>query len=143
MKNNPIGFRLEKVTTLQFATIEDALTNKDSISINTTIGFGVNDTYRTISCICYIKFLSVESPFIVLDVQCDFSVEPSAWDKFYDATKDEITFEAGFMKHLAVLTVGTARGVLHAKTDNTKFNKYVLPTINVNDLVESNITFKF
>ena len=45
------------------------------------------------------------------------------------------------MKHLSVITVGTARGVLHAKTENTPFNKFVLPTINVTELVKEDVSF--
>ena len=52
-----------------------------------------------------------------------------------------VSFPKGFMAHLAVITVGTTRGVLHAKTENSKFNKYFLPTINVNELVKNDISF--
>jgi hypothetical protein len=38
-----------------------------------------------------------------------------------------------------MLCVGTLRGVLHAKTENSVYNKFYLPTINVNDLVKTDI----
>jgi hypothetical protein len=42
-----------------------------------------------------------------------------------------------------MLTVGTARGVLHAKTENTKYNRYVLPTINVASMIKNDAVFNF
>ncbi|MPN63841.1 hypothetical protein SDC9_211608 [bioreactor metagenome] len=48
-----------------------------------------------------------------------------------------------FMQHLAVITIGTARGILHAKTENTPFNQYVLPTINVSEMIKDDVTFEF
>ena len=40
-----------------------------------------------------------------------------------------------------MITVGTLRGVLHAKTENTEFNEFFLPTINVTDLIKEDIRF--
>ena len=41
-----------------------------------------------------------------------------------------------------MLTIGTARGVLHSKTENTPYNKYLLPTLNVSDLVNNDLILK-
>lgn len=41
-----------------------------------------------------------------------------------------------------MLTIGTARGVLHSKTENTTFNQFLLPTLNVNELVQKDVIFK-
>ena len=45
------------------------------------------------------------------------------------------------MTHLIVLTIGTVRGILHAKTEGTKYNSYILPTINVAELIKTDIVF--
>jgi len=37
------------------------------------------------------------------------------------------------------LTVGTVRGILHTKTEGTNFNGFVIPTINVTELVTSDV----
>jgi len=50
-----------------------------------------------------------------------------------------IILPVSLITHMAVLTVGTARGILHSKTENTKFNKYLLPTINVTESLKSDI----
>jgi hypothetical protein len=42
-----------------------------------------------------------------------------------------------------MLTIGTTRGVLHAKTEHTLFNQYLLPTINVNDIVKEAVEIEF
>lgn len=41
-----------------------------------------------------------------------------------------------------MLTIGTARGVLHSKTESTPFNSFLLPTLNVNELVKKDVVFK-
>ena len=38
--------------------------------------------------------------------------------------------------------MGTLRGVLHAKVENTPYNMFILPTINVTELVKEDIVIK-
>lgn len=40
-----------------------------------------------------------------------------------------------------MITVGTARGVMHSKTDGTEFNKFLLPTLSIDDLVSKDAEF--
>jgi hypothetical protein len=54
-----------------------------------------------------------------------------------------IILPKGFVRHLAVLTVGTVRGILHTKTEGTDSNKFVLPTINVADMISDDAVLKF
>ena len=45
--------------------------------------------------------------------------------------------------HLVLLTIGTLRGVLHCKTENTEFEDLKLPTINVNELIPNDIEIRY
>jgi len=38
-----------------------------------------------------------------------------------------------------MLSVGTARGILHAKTENTPYNEFIIPLINVTEAVKADI----
>ena len=48
---------------------------------------------------------------------------------------NSLTIPKGFLNHMAMLTIGTTRGILHAKTENTSFNTFVVPPINLSDLI--------
>jgi hypothetical protein len=45
------------------------------------------------------------------------------------------------MTHLTMITVSSVRGVLHAKTEGTIFNKYLLPTLDVTEMVKEDVEF--
>ena len=60
-----------------------------------------------------------------------------------DSEHQKLTVQKGFLQHMAVLTVGTTRGILHAKTENTPFNRYHLPTINLKDMINQDSVFQF
>ncbi|NVO09334.1 MAG: hypothetical protein HXX16_05155 [Bacteroidales bacterium] len=136
-----VSFVLRGVQTEQFATIDNIFKNEDTIQIQANIDFGVNEESKIIGCIAKFQFEVQNQPFIIIGVKCNFEIEPKSWDSFISAETSSITFPKDVLCHLAVITIGTARGVLHAKTENTKFNQFFLPTVNVNNLIKESITF--
>lgn len=140
-KNQSIGFSLKKITTDQFAIIESAFSKNEEVDVNVGFKFGVDQDNKYISISFSTSFLQAKSPFLVLEISCIFQITKKAWDDFSSKEKTELCIPKGFVAHIAMITVGTLRGVLHAKTENTVFNEYLLPTINVAELIKEDIRF--
>lgn len=141
MKENKVGFGLLKIVTEQFAIIESAFVESETIQMGAGIEYGIDIQHKVIACVFRFELMNKNSPFLLIHVRCDFGVEEDAWKEFYCSESKSICFPKGFASHLAVLTVGTARGILHAKTENTRFNEFFLPTININDFVKEDVSF--
>lgn len=142
MKRDKIGFSLLKITTEQFAVIESAYNEKENIQLGVGFEFGIDPDHRVIANIVRFELLTQNNPFLIIHVRCDFSVEENAWEEFSCVKTKSICFPKGFITHLSVLTVGTARGILHCKTENSRFNEFFLPTINVTDFVNEDVSFE-
>lgn len=135
-----IGFNLTKINTLQFAIIEEAFNaGIDKFNIETNLGFGVDSENESILSLVKIQFEQNSIPFLIIEVSCEFDVIKDFWEEF--ESKKNNTIPKGFMAHLAMITVGTTRGVLHEKTKNTKFNEFIFPTINVAKMIEKDVEF--
>ena len=135
------SFVLRGIQTEQFATIDGIFKGNETVNIQTNLDFGINEEHRLIGCIVKFQFEVQNQPFIVIGVKCNFEIEPTSWDGFINKELKTIEFPKEILCHLAVITIGTARGVLHAKTENTPYNRLFLPTINVNHLLKENIIF--
>lgn len=133
-------FRLRNIKTDQFATVGTA-PQEGEIEVTAGIDFAVDTANHFVSCSTRFEFLSAGDQFIVLQVSCEFKIGPDTWSSRVHSTNNRLTFESAFMQHLGVVTVGTARGVLHAKTEDSDFNKFYLPTVNVTQLVPEDISF--
>lgn len=133
-------FRLRKIKTVQFATIGEA-PEEGEIEITAGIDFAIDAKNHQISCTTRFEFLFDGNRFIILSVTCDFEVGPDTWKNRIKTDEQKHSFDANFMQHLGVVTVGTARGVLHAKTEDTDFNKFFLPTVNVTQIVPEDVEF--
>jgi hypothetical protein len=80
-----------------------------------------------------------DQPFLILKVQGLFEIDKN---DFLNKMKQEdgsylVTQELA--THFAVLTVGSARGFLYAKTEGTTYNQYLLPTIDIKVMVQDDI----
>lgn len=83
--------------------------------------------------------LNKQKVFIKIQVSCHFNIEPDTWTSFLKDSN--VVVPKNFISHLTILTIGTSRGILHAKTEGTEFNQFILPTINVNQLVDADAVF--
>ena len=135
-----IGFNLTKINTQQFAIIEDAYnSDSDEFGIEIKLGFGIDSENTAIMSSVNVQFEQNKNPFLIIEASCEFDIIDEFWKGF--DINDSITIPKGFMAHLAMITVGTTRGVLHSKTKDTKFNEFILPTINVAEMIKEDGVF--
>lgn len=142
-KTNSIGFSLKKISTEQFAIIEDGFNDKGKIRLNTSFRFAADDKTKFLAVFASFVFDSDQKPFLIVEASCHFSIKDLAWNDMLVVDTRTLLVPKGFLCHLVMLTVGTTRGILHAKTEGTCFNKYVLPTINVTEIIKSDASFTF
>lgn len=136
-----IEFNLFKIITEQFALIPDSFEEGKEIKLKPELNFGIDKQNKRIMVSMLFRFEQESKPFIILKLACYFSVSPNDWEQFGSVNTKALVIPQGFATHLAMLTIGTLRGVLHAKTENTTFNRFIIPTFNVTGLIKSDVIF--
>lgn len=140
--NNAITFNLDGIKTEQFAILEENYNDKKkSVDFGTGIQFMIDSEGKFIGCIVRISFDQGKKSFLKIDVSCHFKIDDSSWDTFINKKQQTLTIPKGFLAHMAMITVGTLRGILFAKTEGTIFNKFIIPTIDVASMIEKDETF--
>lgn len=140
-KNN-IGFSLKRLSTEQFAIIDSLYKEDENIEMKTSVRFGIDSTKKMIVVFFNVSFFQNNAPFLILETGSHFHIVNESWISFEDLLNNELNIPRGFISHLVMLSIGSTRGVLHSKTENTNFNKFLLPTINVNDLIKTDVKIK-
>ncbi len=137
-----IGFSIIQISTEQFALLPEAYQVAEPAQIQHELSFGIDKETKRIYVKKTARFHHVGNnyPFIIIAVSCQFQVNPNDWSMLEEAHK--IVLPQHFGIHLGMLVVGTLRGVLYTKTENTIFNQFILPTIDVTALVPKDITFE-
>lgn len=142
VRGKTIGFVLSKITTGEYAVIESNLPSKDAeIGIKLKFQFSANKMSKTISVFSKFTFHFEEKEFIIIEGGCYFTIHSKDWNALLNDDKSELNVPKDFLCHLATLTVGTTRGILHANTESTCFNDFHLPIINLDNIVTSDTVF--
>lgn len=134
-----IGFNLTAISTEQFAKFEENFKTEDDINLKTSVDYKLNQSDKQIGAYVTFTFEQRKKAFLYIKVGGHFRIGSSSWDTFCKDSK--IIFPKEFIRHLSMITIGTTRGVLHEKTVNTNFNKFIIPLIDVTKLVKEDIRF--
>lgn len=136
-KELALKFRIANIKTLEFAILEENYEESTEVGLSTALQFGFDDENHAIGVDVTFKFMHNEQSFLVISARCGFEINEEAFDSF--KSENTITVPKGFASHLAVITVGTTRGILHEKTNNTPFNDFIIPTINLTEFIKEDI----
>ncbi|MEK7719911.1 MAG: hypothetical protein AAB347_09930 [Bacteroidota bacterium] len=137
MENKNIRFSLAKISTDQFAIIPGSFKIGEAVNLKTSLQFGSDKENKLISIKASFQFEQQTIPFLIIEASCFFMIEPNDWNTFI--LESEVIVPKSIITHFVMLAVGTVRGILHAKTEGTNFNGFVIPTINVTELVAGDI----
>lgn len=131
-----VKFRMTGVTINQFAILADEY--KRYKEWQADVDLVTSYAVETSEIAIRMKFLfrHLDSKILVLEITCRFKIDGT--DKF-EVKDGHIIIPANFVAHLAMHTVGTARGVLVCKTEGTPYSQYILPPINVSSMIPNDI----
>jgi hypothetical protein len=138
-KTEKVEFALVKITTEQFAIIEKNYNAQSPPQMKLSFRFAANAGMRLLGIFVHINIECEKQPFIVLECGCHFKIRKDSWDELLDEAANRLTISKSLIQHLAVISVGTARGILHAKTENTSYNHFFLPTINLTEMIAEDV----
>lgn len=138
--NLNIGFALLGIKTEQFAIFEDNYVAKKETGLSTKLQFKLDQKNKQVGVFIEFEFLQGKKTFLKIQVSCHFKIEDNSWKTLID--NENVKIPKGFLAHLSMITTGTTRGVLFAKTEATPFSKFIIPTINVAEMVKEDALFE-
>jgi hypothetical protein len=141
MMKDGIGFALKGIKIEQFAVFENNYMPDTETGLGTEIQFKIDKENKHIGSFLGFEFVQADKTFIKIVVSCHFKIKEDAWSNFLSPHKDKLIVPKEFLTHLAMITTGTTRGVLFAKTDGTKFAKFIIPTIDLANIILNDAFF--
>jgi len=126
---------MEQIKIDQFAVLSKETSG--NLEINTNLGIGANKDLQIVNVQLIVKYQESNEIKVLLQVSCYFSVHPDDWIGF--KKNDRIVLPKSFLAYLAMHTFGTARGILYCKTEDTPYQKFILPPTNVEAMIEHDL----
>lgn len=139
--NTQVGFELQGIKTEQFAIFEENYTPKKETALGTELQFKLDQETKQIGVFLGFEFIQGKKVFLKIQVSCHFKIEEKSWENFIQKGNAKLVVPKGFLAHLAMISTGTTRGVLFAKTESTPFSKFIVPTLNVDEMIKEDASF--
>ena len=130
-----IRFRMIKISIPQFAIICQKA--EDSYQIETTTSMSHTEDGSAVAVDMTFSFTSSGENAIILQIRCEFGIHPE--DLTTLTAENKITIPKDALDSFVAQTVGTARGVLHCKTEGTPFNGIIIPPLDVSNILQSDM----
>lgn len=133
-----IRFRMIKISIPQFAIISQKA--EEGYQIETTTSLSHTEDGSAVAVDMTFSFTRSGESAIILQIRCEFSIHPE--DLTTLTTENKITIPKDVLDYFVAQTVGTARGVLHCKTEGTPFNGVIIPPLDVSSILKSDMVIK-
>ena len=133
-----IPFRIRQIKTQQFAMFPDLLVNGKEVTVDSEFSFGVNTEVKNILCVTKLSYRQDENLLLTTEVHCIFDIREDGTNQL----KEQGRVVVDFLRYLATIAIGTVRGIIHTKTENTVLNSVVVPPINLVEAIKEDFVFK-
>ena len=129
---NPIPYRISKIETSQFAIFPKLFVNGQNVRISTSANFALKTDLSEIRNSLMIEYYQGTQLLLVLQINCYFEIAPEG----IDSIKEERRIPVSFLRYMATISTGAARGIIHAKTEGSVLNSIILSPINLVELLK-------
>lgn len=126
-----LHFRIAGIKTQQFAIFPEKFVNGKEVRVESEFEFGLNDDYSRIRCLSRFNYLQNDTLLLTCEIHNVFDIREDG----VALLKEQLRVPADTLRYLATIATGTARGIIHTKTEGTILNPIVLPPINLVEVI--------
>ena len=133
-----LRFYLIKITTDEFATIGPTLFLGSDWQMKIELKFDFAEG-RVIIVQAKCTFEQQGKPWLVVAASCYFQIVEEDWVRIYSEENKKISLKRPHAAHLASFSVGTVRGITHAKTEKMAINSIIVPPISLPEIIKEDL----
>lgn len=131
-----IKYNFKNIEEKQFACFPDNFKEETDTNGNAKLVFSPNIERSEVKCRCKVELKQEDTLLLVTEIECTFALSKDSWE---DIGNNQFKLPVDFMRHLVSLVIGTERGIIFAKTDNTPLRKIILPSMNLKSIVKDDL----
>lgn len=130
-----IPYRISRIETVQFALFPDNFQNGQEVRVNTNCGYNVRSDVQQVRNVINVNYLQEDKLLMVAELACYYDIAPEG----VESIKAEGKIPVDFLRYMGSISVGTIRGLIHAKTEGTVLNPVVLPPVNLEEAIQNDM----
>jgi len=134
-----LRFKINKINTYKFETSDFTDTSIDKVRLETKIDFKKIESH-IIEIVVQSKFYrgDIKNEIINISAGITYDIHPEDFAEFIQ-NDGTIIIPQNLAIYLSGLVVGSTRGILSVRTENTKFSQFIIPPTTLDSTIPSDI----
>lgn len=129
-----IPYRISRIETKQIAVFPDVFVWGDAVNVPIEFKFTADTHKNEVCTVGIFRYEQKQKLLLILELACYFNISQEGWSEV--KKEDKWIIPVDFLRYMATIVVGAARGILHVKTEGTAFNSIILPPINLVEIIK-------
>ena len=138
-----IGFQLAGIKTEQFALFPEFYKESEDVELQINVKFGISVEDKILGVAVKCCFTQKDTTILIIEAGHQYAIESEGLTSMVNSENHTVTLPQNLAAHLVLLTICTARGILHAKVENTIFSGFFVPSINLVPLVPEPVVINY
>lgn len=137
-----IQFALGNIRTEEFAKFEENYIADKPVEVSSGLSFSIHDeNEHLVICNLSVECAIKNKIFLKIKVLFLYQIEKKSWLAMLEENNRTYIFPKNFVSHIAVLSLGTVRGIVFEKLkkDEGELSKFILPLINISDMIDEDV----
>lgn len=130
-----IPYKIARLETKQFAIFPESFNNSEGVGVNSSYEFSISADLTAIRCRSIFRYIQDEKILLVLELNAFFAIAHEGITEI----KEKGSVPVDFLRYMGTIVVGTARGIIHTKTEGSVLNSIVLPPINLVEIIKEDL----
>lgn len=130
-----IPYCISRIETIQFALFPDNFQNGQEVSVNTNCGYIVRSDIQQVRNVINVNYMQDDKFLMIAELACYYDIAPEG----VEAIRAEGKIPVDFLRYMGSISVGTIRGLIHAKTEGTVLSPVVLPPVNLEEAIQNDM----
>lgn len=134
-----LKYRILNFEVPEFAIIKPEPDVDAKYAYNVGVEIGLSPENRMMKFKFTFRFLQQEELCFLIALETELEIEADSWDTI--ATPEKVAIPRDAIMHIATVTIGAARGILFERLRNSPWQRFLMPPIEINDLIKSEMVF--
>lgn len=135
-------FSIYDLAVRQFATFSDRSHNGEVDSAHLKVDFETVPANRCVTVIMRFEYEVVNQTLIMLEFSVMFQIHAEDW-RHLVVGEQKVVIPLELARHLAVITIGSGRGILYEKLRSERqFAKVIWPIVDLTKVIAQDIEFE-
>lgn len=140
MSQPRINIKLRNIDIQEFAIFDENIPSSGNLGYQANFSYTLYEELKQIECTIVVELVQEKDVFLKLKTGITYLIKEDDFESF--KKEKTIIIPKNILRSITDLSMGTVRGILFSKLEKTNYHKFLLPLIDITNVVNEDEVFQ-